>query len=453
MMKLIFLHWLSFLFIPMLLHCSRLQPTDDSELTSSPATTSGSSAYIYYFRLFPNSNSGVISGSSITVTVPNGTDLTNLVAGFSYIGSSVTVGAISQVSGITANNFSVPVTYKVTGTTGTVREFTVTVLTSGSDLFPPVVSSLTVSHSAVSTFPTTVTLRVYYTDYGSGFASGTLTFCGPTYFATYLNSNGHRANLTLTNMGSYAEATFELKSFHEPGTWRVCSVYLTDQTGNYASYFASANTFGGNRYSFNGVDAGLAVSGLVDVSGSTADFSAPVLTSVTATPSSVSVFPTVVTMRAYYTETGSGFSSGYIALCSPGSMDGTGNVRMFVSVSDAGSYVQGTVTLQDYHASGTWRICSVDLVDNVGNSAYYRHIPSLSALNFSLNNVDSGIPMAGPVNVASGSPDITAPVMTSVSISPSSVRPTRDWLRCVYTSRKLAQGLAAYRRGFVARIT
>jgi hypothetical protein len=128
MMKLIFLHWLSFLFIPMLLHCSRLQPTDDSELTSSPATTSGSSAYIYYFRLFPNSNSGVISGSSITVTVPNGTDLTNLVAGFSYIGSSVTVGAISQVSGITANNFSVPVTYKVTGTTGTVREFTVTVL-------------------------------------------------------------------------------------------------------------------------------------------------------------------------------------------------------------------------------------------------------------------------------------------------------------------------------------
>ena len=43
-----------------------------------------------------------IDGTSITATVPSGTDRTALVAGFSTTGVSVRVGATPQVSGVTA---------------------------------------------------------------------------------------------------------------------------------------------------------------------------------------------------------------------------------------------------------------------------------------------------------------------------------------------------------------
>ncbi len=50
---------------------------------------------------------------TIEVTVPFGTDVTNLVATFATTGSSVTVGGTLQVSGVTPNNFTNPVVYLV----------------------------------------------------------------------------------------------------------------------------------------------------------------------------------------------------------------------------------------------------------------------------------------------------------------------------------------------------
>lgn len=79
--------------------------------------------------------SPVVSGSidnvlrTITVSVPFGTSITNLIATFS-VGSGVTatIGSTAQVSGTTANNFSSPVIYKVAATDGkTVRNYTVSV--------------------------------------------------------------------------------------------------------------------------------------------------------------------------------------------------------------------------------------------------------------------------------------------------------------------------------------
>jgi hypothetical protein len=40
-----------------------------------------------------------ISGTSISVTVPYGTSLTNLVAAFSYSGSSILIGSVPQIKG------------------------------------------------------------------------------------------------------------------------------------------------------------------------------------------------------------------------------------------------------------------------------------------------------------------------------------------------------------------
>src|SRR5215813_3077017 len=51
---------------------------------------------------------GMINGSSVAATVPFGTDVTHLVATYVANGS-VTVGATTQMSGATANNFTNPV--------------------------------------------------------------------------------------------------------------------------------------------------------------------------------------------------------------------------------------------------------------------------------------------------------------------------------------------------------
>ncbi len=69
----------------------------------------------------------VISGTSITATVPFGTNVANLRATFSTSGDSVTVGGVEQVSGTTANNFTSPVTYVVTAADNTTQNYTVTI--------------------------------------------------------------------------------------------------------------------------------------------------------------------------------------------------------------------------------------------------------------------------------------------------------------------------------------
>jgi len=69
----------------------------------------------------------VIQDSSISTTVPYGTDVTRLVATFTVTGISVTVGGTDQVSGITANDFSSPVSYMVTAEDGSTQDYTVTV--------------------------------------------------------------------------------------------------------------------------------------------------------------------------------------------------------------------------------------------------------------------------------------------------------------------------------------
>jgi len=72
---------------------------------------------------------GVINGAArtIAVTVPRATDVHALVATFTTTGAAVAVGGTPQVSGTTANDFSSPVTYKVTADDGSTQDYTVTV--------------------------------------------------------------------------------------------------------------------------------------------------------------------------------------------------------------------------------------------------------------------------------------------------------------------------------------
>jgi len=78
--------------------------------------------------------SGAISGTTspyaIAVTVPNGTVVTGLVATFTTTGNSVTVGATTQVSGTTTNDFTSPVAYTVHAADASTAIYNVTVTVS-----------------------------------------------------------------------------------------------------------------------------------------------------------------------------------------------------------------------------------------------------------------------------------------------------------------------------------
>ncbi|MCX7025163.1 MAG: InlB B-repeat-containing protein [Spirochaetes bacterium] len=68
-----------------------------------------------------------ISGGSINLTLPWGTDRKNLIATFSHDGSRVTVNGAVQTSGETPNDFEAPVEYRVFAENGMSSTYVVTV--------------------------------------------------------------------------------------------------------------------------------------------------------------------------------------------------------------------------------------------------------------------------------------------------------------------------------------
>jgi hypothetical protein len=95
-----------------------------SPLPSSPSTKA-ITAYSFV------GSTGVINeaAKTISVTVPNGTNVTNLVATFSTTGVNVKVGATVQTSTSSANNFTTPVSYVVTAADGSSVVYSVSVAT------------------------------------------------------------------------------------------------------------------------------------------------------------------------------------------------------------------------------------------------------------------------------------------------------------------------------------
>jgi hypothetical protein len=67
----------------------------------------------------------------ISAIVPYGTQVTSLVASFATSGERVEVGGVAQVSGLSPNDFTGSVTYKVTAEDGTAQDYVVTVYALG----------------------------------------------------------------------------------------------------------------------------------------------------------------------------------------------------------------------------------------------------------------------------------------------------------------------------------
>lgn len=79
-----------------------------------------------------NNTKASISNNNINLTLAFGTDLTNLVAGFQTTGVKVTVNNVEQVSGITPNDFTNPVIYKVIAEDESTKDYRVNVTVAAS---------------------------------------------------------------------------------------------------------------------------------------------------------------------------------------------------------------------------------------------------------------------------------------------------------------------------------
>jgi hypothetical protein len=69
---------------------------------------------------------GSVQGTSITCSVPKNTDRKSLIADFLSNSKKVTVSDQVQINGVTANDFTSPVVYKVYASDGSYQEYTVT---------------------------------------------------------------------------------------------------------------------------------------------------------------------------------------------------------------------------------------------------------------------------------------------------------------------------------------
>lgn len=80
---------------------------------------------------------GIVNDSTktVSVTVPRGTNVKALVATFTATGVKVDIGSVTQVSAVTANDFSSPVVYKVVAADNSTTDYIVTVTVQRACLF------------------------------------------------------------------------------------------------------------------------------------------------------------------------------------------------------------------------------------------------------------------------------------------------------------------------------
>ena len=144
---------------------------------------------------FP-SGTGIINETAHTIaaTVPFGTDVRALVSTFITTGASVSVGKTWQVSGVTANDFTSPVTYRVTAENGTVEDYVVTVTVApqssggggGEDIVQPFIT-LEANKVYLFKLPRVINFDElgFYKSDGTGLAGGSIVTADQILSAYY----------------------------------------------------------------------------------------------------------------------------------------------------------------------------------------------------------------------------------------------------------------------------
>jgi len=269
----------------------------------------------------------------------------------------------------------------------------------------------------------TVTARL--TDDLSGFSQGYFRFQSPSkiqdigaWFSSYERTSGNELD------GTY-ERKITLPQYSEPGTWRLSSIELRDNVGNW-------------KY-ISGVELealGIPIEFEVE---SVGDTKPPAIASFDFNPKAVdtSTSSREIIVTARLTDDLSGFSQGYFRFESPSKIQDIG-VWFSSSERTSGNELDGTyerkITLPQYSEPGTWRLSSVELRDNAGNWKYISGV-ELEAL---------GIPTEFEVESVG---DTTTPAIASFDFHPKAVDTSTSPQEITVTAR-LTDDLSGFSQGY-----
>ncbi|MCX6057928.1 MAG: DUF5018 domain-containing protein, partial [Chloroflexi bacterium] len=258
---------------------------------------------------------GVISGTSIAVTVPFGTNVNALIASFTTTGSSVKIDANVQTSGTTPNNFTSPLTYRVTAADASMKDYIVTVtvainpankdITAFSFGIPSATGAISGTSIAVTVpFGTNVNaLIASFTTTGSSVKNGASVvqtsgttpnnFTSPlTYIVTAADASTKSYIVTVTVSANPAKdiTTFSFTSPAATGVITGTSIVLMVPFGtNPFGLVANFTTTGGS----------VKVGSMSQTSGTTANnFASPVVYTVTAADASTQDYTVTVIVAA-----------------------------------------------------------------------------------------------------------------------------------------------------------
>ncbi|MCR8632702.1 GLUG motif-containing protein [Paenibacillus radicis (ex Xue et al. 2023)] len=369
--------------------------TQNWTVTVTVAASSAKDLTAFSFEGLQPAVVGTINGTDITLTVPNATTVTSLVATFtSSAGSTVKVGTIAQTSGTTANDFTTPVTYTVTAQDGTTKIYTVTVAVAASSakeltafsfegLQPAVVGTIngtditltvpnaTAVTSLVATFTSSVgsTVKVGATAQVSGMTAN--DFAAPvTYTVTAQNGTTKNYTVTVTvAAGSAKELTaFSFEGLQPAVVGTINGTNITLTVPNATTVTSLVATF------TSSVGSTVKVRTTAQVSGTTAnDFTSPVIYTVTAQDGTIASYIVVVTRAA---------------------VAGDGSNLSALTLSSGGlTLVADTVTGTTYHFNVTSQIPSISVTASVYDSN--------SSIVGSLYN-SGNVLVWGPLNLISG---------------------------------------------------
>jgi D-alanyl-D-alanine carboxypeptidase len=147
---------------------------------SKSDNNNGSSSAITNFSFLQSANSipvnsyASINGNNINIFLPPGTNTNALIANFTLSDSGIVrVGGTAQTSGSTANNFSGPITYTVTGTSGAVQTYTVNLTTGIGSIDQNVAAFMTQYNVPAMSIAITLNEKlVYVKAYGKSDVAG-----------------------------------------------------------------------------------------------------------------------------------------------------------------------------------------------------------------------------------------------------------------------------------------
>lgn len=284
-------------FILILNACSKNSSSQSNPVSSSKAIT----------KYSLNGTKGVINGFNISVVMPYGTNVTNLIATYTTTGASVAVNGINQVSGQTVNNFTNSVIYTVTAANASTANYTVTVTVASSSSKAITEYSINGIEGVITGFNISVVLPyganvtsliASYTTTGQSVSVNNVTqvsevtannFTNPVvYVVTAANAStaSYTVTVTIAANSSKAITAYSLNGTAGKITGFNISVIMPYGT-NVTSLIATYTTTGKS----------VAISNVVQVSGQTENnFTNPVIYVVTAADNSTANYTVTVTV-------------------------------------------------------------------------------------------------------------------------------------------------------------